>query len=244
MLPVQDVFPSRSTPWATMALAASLGAVLVFELLLPEPLLRGLILSYGVVPAHLSWPALATSPFLHYGLLDAGINALALWIFGDNVEDRLGRGRYVALFIGAGALSGLAAARLAPGSTTPLIGAAGAVGGIVGAHLVLFPASRVLMLTPVWRGLDLVEVPAGIVVLFWVITCGLLTGAFADPFSDLPLTVPAQASGIVVGAASARLLVRRDRMRCAWWNVRTDQPPDRRRTSRDTSASSASSASN
>ena len=108
----------------------------------------------------------------------------------------------------------------------------------------LFPASRVLMLTPVWRGIDLIEVPAAVVVIFWVIAGGLLTGAFADPLNDLPLTVPAQASGIVLGAATARLLVRRDRMSCAWWNVRTDQLPDRRRTSRETSANSASSASN
>ncbi len=244
MLPVQDVVPSRTTPWATIGLMITITGMLVFELLLSEHSVRGLIVSYGLVPAHVSWPALVTSPFLHYGVLDAACNVLALWIFGDNAEDRLGRGRYLALFVGGAALSGLAAARLSAGSLTPIIGASGGVGTVIGAYLVLLPTSRVLMLVPVWRGVDLVEIPAAMAVLTWLLLTGVAAGSQVPTFIGVPLAFTVQACGLVVGAAMARLLARPERLRCAWWNVPATQLPDLRRTSRETSASSASSSSN
>lgn len=245
MLPVQDVVPSRTTPWVTLGLMGILAAVLIIALLLSEHAARGLILSYGLVPAHLSWPTLLTAALLHHGVLDAGINILALWIFGDNVEDRLGRWRYVALLALSAILSGLVAARLSAAGLSPIVGAGGAIGGVIGAYLVLLPSSRVLMLVPVWRGIDLVEIPAAMVVIAWLLLTGLASGAqTAVGFVGIPLTVTVQASGLVTGAALARLLAQRDRLRCSWWNVPPDQLPDRRRTSRDTSASSASNASN
>jgi membrane associated rhomboid family serine protease len=244
MLPVQDVVPSRTTPWVTLGLMGILTAVLLVALLLSEHAARGLILSYGLVPAHLSSTTLLTAALLHYGILDAGVNILALWIFGDNVEDRLGRWRYVALLILSTVLSGLVVARMSEGGLVPIIGAGGAVGGVVGAYLVLLPASRVLMLVPVWRGIDLVEIPAAMVVIAWLLLTALTGGMQSAAFVGVPLAVTQQASGLVTGAALARLLARPDRLRCAWWNVAPDQLPDRRRTSRDTSASSASNASN
>lgn len=244
MLPVQDVIPSRTTPWVTLSVMGILTAVLIVELLLPEHAVRGLILSYGVVPAHLSWIALLTSALLHHGLLDAGVHILALWIFGDNVEDRLGRWRYAGLLAASAVVSGLIAARLNPGALGPIIGAGGAVGAVIGAHLVLLPRSRVLMLVPVWRDIDLVEIPAAIVVLVWVLVTGVTSGAQVAPFAGAPLAVTAQISGVLTGAALARLLARPDRLHCAWWNVAPNQLSDRRRTSRETSARSASSASN
>jgi membrane associated rhomboid family serine protease len=244
MLPVQDVIPSRTTPWVTFGLMAVIALTLLVELLLSEPSLRDLILSYGLVPAHVSAPSLVTSAFLHHGISDASVNIVALWLFGDNVEDRLGRARYVLLFASGAVLSGLAAVWMGQDSTGPIIGAAGATGAVIGAYLILLPASRILMLVPVWRSIDLVEVPAAVVVLAWALLTGLLPAAQSSPFVSLPAVLTPQAAGLLTGAALARLLARPERLRCAWWNVVPAQPPDRRRTSRETSARSASSASN
>jgi membrane associated rhomboid family serine protease len=244
MLPVQDVLPSRTTPWVTLGLMGLVAAVLVFELLLSEDAARGLILSYGLVPAHVSWQAVFTYALLHYGVLDAGVNIGALWIFGDNVEDRLGRRRYLMLIVASAALSGLVGARMNAGSLAPIIGAGGSVGAVIGAYLVLLPRSRVMMLVPIWRGVDLVEVPAALVVMAWLLLTGITTGAHTALF-DIPMAAAVQVSGLLTGAALARLLARPERLRCEWWNAPPKrQLPDLRRTSRETSASSASSASN
>lgn len=244
MLPVQDVIPSRTTPWATLGLISLIAGMLIIELGLPELSVRRLIVSYGLVPAHLSWPTVLTATFLHYGVLDASANMLTLWLFGDNVEDRLGHARFLALFLAGAVAAALTASWLADPGLTPLIGAAGPIGAVVGAHLVLLPKSQVLMLVPVWRGLDLVEIPTALVVPAWVLLTGLLPGAEGGPWAALSLTLGLQVSGFLTGAALARLLARPERLNCAWWNDLAGQPPERRRTSRETSASSASSASN
>lgn len=245
MLPVQDVIPSRTMPWVTVALVAALAGTFVIELLLPEPAARSLILSYGLVPAHLSWLSSLTALFLHYGALDAATNALALWIFGDNVEDRLGRRRFLAFVLIVGALSGVALSWIVPDETRPILGAGGAVGAVIGVYLVLFPTSRVLVLVPVWRGVDLVEIPAAILLGFWILLVSLAAGPHATSGAGVPLTLVPQIAGLAIGAASARLVRRDDRVRCEWWNVPVDHSaPVLRRTSRETSANSVSSASN
>jgi membrane associated rhomboid family serine protease len=244
MLPVQDVIPSRTTPLATLGLMAVIGVTLLVELILSERTVRGLILSYALLPAHVPAPSLATYAFLHHGILDASVNIVALWLFGDNVEDRLGRGRFLVLFMSGALLSGVAAGWVSQDSPGPVIGAAGATGAVIGAYLILLPASRILMLVPLWKGIDLVEIPAAVVVAPWVLLAGLVPAAQASPLVSLPAVLTLQAAGLLTGASLARLLARPERLRCAWWNVVPAQPPDRRRTSRETSASSASSASN
>lgn len=245
MLPVQDVLPSRSTPWVTTILVVVIGVVYVVQTLLADLDMRRMILAYGLVPAHLSWPALFTSILLTGGAFDTVANALMIWVFGDNVEDRLGRGRFAALVIGGGACAGLLTARVAADLTQPIVGTAGLAGVVAGAHLMLLPRSRVFMLVPVWRGLDLTELPAGIVLLLWLTAGGVVGGAWAMRPDPLPVTLLHQVAGLLTGAAAARLLVQRKRLLCDWWNVPgTGYSPDRRRTSRETSASSVSNASN
>ena len=244
MLPVQDVMPSRTTPRAILGLVAAIAAALAFELSLAEPSVRGLMLSYGLVPAHVSWQALLTYTFLHHGVFDAGVNALALWIFGDNVEDRLGSVRVVVLVLAGSVLAGLAVARIAPDALMPIVGAAGGVGAVVGAHLVLFRQARVMILVPDRHGVDLVDVPAMLVALIWLLLTVVLAGMRTAPLSGLAaVTTIVPVAGMAAGLVLARILVRPDRLRCAWWNEPA-QRPERRRTSRDTSASSASSVSN
>jgi membrane associated rhomboid family serine protease len=244
MLPVQDAIPSRTTPWVTLGLMAVIALTLLVELMLSEPSLRGLILSYGLVPAQVSAPSLVTSALLHHGVFDASVNIVALWLFGDNVEDRLGRARYLVLFVAGAVLSGLAAVWMSQDSTGAIIGAAGATGAVIGAYLILLPASRILMLVPLWRSIDLVEIPAAVVVLPWGLLAGLLPAAQTSPFVSLSAALTLQIAGLLTGAGLARLLARPERLRCVWWNVPADHAPVRRRTSRETSASSASSASN
>lgn len=244
MLPVQDVLPSRTTPRVTLALVAGIISVLAAEYLLDARAVRAMILSYGLVPAHMSWPTLATSAFLHHGLVDAFANAGALWIFGDNVEDRLGRLRFVLLWLVGAAASGLLVTWLDPDNVRPVIGAGGAVGAVAGAHLILFRPARILLLVPARQIIDLVEVPAALVVLSWVVVVGLAGPPIVGSVGSVPLGAVSPAIGLVVGVLTGRLLARPERLSCAWWNVPGRQLPERRRTSRDTSASSVSSASN
>ena len=247
MIPLQDVIPTRSTPWMTLSLITATTLVFALELALPDPARRALILSYGIVPSHTTWSSALTHIFLHEGFVHIFANMAALWIFGDNLEDRLGRARFLGLFLLAGAFAGVTVARLDPGSSLPIIGASGAVGGIIGGYLALFPTSRVLMLVPLWRGIDLVEIPTVMLLGVWILAQGIFAGSQVNAGSGLPMTLVVQAAGLVVGALLARVLQRRDRRRCEWWNQRmdraSDQPPARRRTSRDTSASSVSNSS-
>lgn len=244
MIPLQDVIPSRATPVVTLTLLATLTLILGATLLLSDAAARLLILSYGLVPANFSWPALLTSMFLHQGVLHAAVNLLPLWICGDNLEGRLGRGRFLLVFLVAGVASGLAAVRVAPDLAFPLVGAGGATGGVVGGYLVSFRRSRVLMLVPSWRGYDLLEIPVSLLVGFWMLAQALVA---AGPTANggLPVMLWIQLSGVALGGVLARLLRPRNDDGREWWNRALNQPPpDRRRTSRDTPASSASSASN
>jgi membrane associated rhomboid family serine protease len=245
MLPIQDVLPSRSRPWITTAIVAALATTYGVQILLDPAEVRRLIFTYALLPAQWSWPALFSSLLVSRGVIDAATGVLALWVFGDNVEDRLGRLRYLILAVGAGAVSALLAARMSvdmPGGY--IAGPSGLAGAVIGAHLVLVPRSKILVLVPGGRGVDLVELPAPLVTLMWLTIAGAIGTAVATIPGNVTVAVLHQLAGLVVGAAAARLLVRRERLRCEWWNVpRVRYSPDRRRTSRDTSASSVSNAS-
>ena len=103
MIPLRDVIPSRTTPWITMGLIGVNALVFVREITLPSDAVEGFIVSFGLVPAEFSWLAVLTSMFVHAGWLHVLSNLLCLWIFGDNVEDRMGHGRYLVFYLLAGA---------------------------------------------------------------------------------------------------------------------------------------------
>jgi membrane associated rhomboid family serine protease len=113
-----------------------------------------------VVPAQFAWLTVLTSMFLHGGWLHILGNMLYLWIFGDNVEDRLGHVRFAAFYLFCGAAAALAHVYINPGSKVPTIGASGAIAGVMGAYFVLYPRSRVLALIPLFIIWEIVEVPA------------------------------------------------------------------------------------
>jgi membrane associated rhomboid family serine protease len=243
MLPVQDVIPSRTMPWATLALIAALAVIAVAGLVLPG-VGEQMILSYGAVPAHFHWTAALTSPFLHYGAIDALAHIWALWLFGDNVEDRMGHGRFVVFALLCGVLAVAAVVSLFPFVSIPVAGAGGMAGGVIGAYVVLLPSARMLVAVPDRRGIDLVDVPAPIMIGFWLLAGAAAGVRYTAAETAVPPTLVVQMAGLAAGAAGARVFSRSNRLRCEWWNVPSRQmPPVRRRTSRDTSASSVSSTS-
>ena len=160
MFPLSDVIPSRTTPFVTVALIALNALVFLFELTLSDRELQLFTQAYGVVPAYLTWGSLVTSMFLHGGWLHFLGNMLYLWIFGDNVEDRLGHGRYLGFYLFCGAAAALGQTAIQPYSTVPMIGASGAIAGVMGAYFILFPHSRVLTAVFIFFLFDVIEIPA------------------------------------------------------------------------------------
>src|SRR5688572_32823768 len=108
--------------------------------------------------------------FLHGGLLHFGGNMLYLWIFGDNVEDRMGHGRFLTFYVLCGMAAALAQTIMVPDSVVPMIGASGAIAGVMGAYFVLYPRSRVVTLVPFFLFLLIIVVPA----IFFLGFCFLL----------------------------------------------------------------------
>ncbi len=188
MLPLKDDVPSRTFPLVTVALIALNAAAFLYQASLamgPEPgaarAAQAFVAEFGVTPCRLTGrcplvdefpsPAVTvfTAMFLHGGLFHIAGNMLYLWIFGNNVEDALGHGRFLVFYL----LSGVAAAGLqtlaAPQSSIPMIGASGAISGVLGAYLILFPYARVLVLLVFGFFARLVYVPAVIVLGFWIV---------------------------------------------------------------------------
>ena len=160
MFPISDVIPSRTTPFVTVSLIAVNALAFLFELTLSERELQVFAQAFGVVPADFSWSSVVTSMFLHGGWLHFLGNMLYLWIFGDNVEDHFGHFRYLLFYLFCGAAAALGQTAIEPYSQVPMIGASGAIAGVMGAYFVLFPQSRVLTGVFIFFFFDLIEIPA------------------------------------------------------------------------------------
>src|SRR5260221_9970340 len=146
MIPLRDVIPSRTTPYITITIIGLNAAAWLFELQLGERELAQFLYIYGVVPAAFSAPTLITSMFLHGSWSHVIGNMWYLWIFGDNVEDRLGHGRFIVFYLLCGIVAAIGQTLMDPTSTLPTIGASGAIAGVMGAYFILYPHSRVLTL--------------------------------------------------------------------------------------------------
>jgi membrane associated rhomboid family serine protease len=166
MIPLRDVIPSRTTPYITVTIIALNAIAWLYEVSLPHETLNEFLTIYGVVPAYFSAPTLITSMFLHGSWSHVIGNMWYLWIFGDNVEDRVGHGRFIAFYLLCGIAAALGQIAIDPASQLPTIGASGAIAGVMGAYFVLYPHSRVLTLIP-WIFLQVVELPALVLLGFW-----------------------------------------------------------------------------
>ncbi len=179
MIPLRDVIPSRTTPYITSTIIALNAAAWLFELSLPRQVLPVFLQVYGVVPADFHAVTLVTSMFLHGGWMHVIGNMWYLWIFGDNVEDRLGHGRFIVFYLLCGSVAALGQVAIDPTSTLPTIGASGAIAGVMGAYFVLYPRSRVLTLIPLIIFWEIVELPAIVLLGFWFLLQLFSAGAIA-----------------------------------------------------------------
>jgi membrane associated rhomboid family serine protease len=169
VFPVSDVIPSKTTPFVTVGLIVLNALVFLYELQLSRPELELFVQLFGVVPASFTWASVFTSMFLHEGWMHLLGNMLYLWIFGDNVEDQLGHFGYLLFYLGAGAAAALGQVVVNPESSIPMIGASGAIAGVMGAYFVLYPHSRVLTVVFLLFFMDMIEIPAIFFLGIWFI---------------------------------------------------------------------------
>ncbi|HAJ36659.1 MAG TPA: rhomboid family intramembrane serine protease [Chloroflexi bacterium] len=212
MFPLRDTIQARSLPLMNWAIIAA--NVLVFVLLLGGPRAEWWIVRYGLIPAQLfstptEWLTIFTSMFLHGGLFHLISNMWALYIFGDNVEDRMGPTRFLMFYLLCGAVAAVVHILMNPNSTIPTVGASGAISGVMGAYLVLFPASRVITLVPFFFFPYFFEVPALFFIGLWFggqLVNALATSALAPP--DVGgVAWWAHVGGFVAGIVLVRLFV-------------------------------------
>jgi membrane associated rhomboid family serine protease len=176
MIPLRDENPRRTVPVVTYLLIALNVLGFLWELSLGRNLDRALF-SVAFIPARFWIPGywaqdiftMIASMFLHGGLMHIGSNMLYLWIFGDNVEDRLGKVRYILFYFACGIGATLAHAIFSSGSRIPAIGASGAIAGVLGAYLILYPHARVMTLIPIFFFITIREIPAVIILGFWFV---------------------------------------------------------------------------
>ena len=176
MLPLSDYNPRRTTPVVTVILIIVNILAFMWELTL-GPYLQQAMMQIGFVPARFWRPGwlfvnietIFISMFLHGGFLHVGGNMLYLWIFGDNIEDRLGHFRFTIFYFACGVAAALAHAFAHPSSTLPAIGASGAIAGVLGAYLILYPNARVRTLIPIFVIAIIRDVPAIFILGLWFV---------------------------------------------------------------------------
>ena len=218
MIPLRDVIPSRTTPFVTVTIIVFNSVAWLFELSLSHEELREFLTIFGVVPGAFVWPTLITSMFLHGGWSHFIGNMLYLWIFGDNVEDRFGHGRYLIFYLLAGIVAALGHVMMDSRSMLPTIGASGAIAGVMGAYFVMYPHSRVLTLLPLFIFWELIEVPAILLLGFWFLMQLFSAGTIAMTASTEAggVAFMAHVAGFVFGLGAV-FLFRKRREPEQWW---------------------------
>ena len=218
MIPLRDDNPSSSRPIVTWLIILANVLVFLFMLQRSEAALHRFILAYAAIPGEITgrignapvsaYPTLITSMFLHGGYLHLLGNMLYLWIFGDNVEDLMGHGGFLIFYL----LTGLAAVwthiLLNPASDVPLVGASGAIAGVLGAYLVLFPRARILSLVPFGIFSRIVPVPAIFFLPFWFVL-QVFSGLGSLGGGGSGVAFWAHVGGFAAGVILVRLFVRR-----------------------------------
>jgi membrane associated rhomboid family serine protease len=225
VIPLHDHNPTRRFPAVTVAFIAADVAVFVVQLLLPRWGLTedGWFYLLGVRPFELThrvdlppfawfpfWATLFTTMFVHGGWAHLIFNMWYLWIFGNNVGDAMSGPRYVVFYLACGLVATAAQVVAAPLSDIPLIGASGAIAGVLGGYLVLFPRARVLTVIPLIVVWPVFEVPAWILLVIWFALQGL-GGAQSWGSGEAGVAFFAHLGGFVAGMALILLFARRPR---------------------------------
>ena len=221
MIPLRDIIPSRTTPVVTVTLIALNVLVFLYELSLGR-FVDAFTLYWGLVPAAFSWVTVFTSMFLHGGILHVAGNMLYLWIFGDNVEDRMGHGRFLVFYLLCGVAAALAQTIAVPDSVVPMVGASGAIAGVMGAYFVLYPKSRIVTLVPILFFFQIIEVPAILFLGIWFLM-QFVSGigsivTVAGGQSGGGVAFWAHVAGFAAGLSGVVVFRRPERQRVEWWH--------------------------
>ena len=217
MFPLHDDNPSRTVPYVTATLLAACVAVFLWQLSLGQAN-NNAIFSFGVIPAVLfdikappigldilpAWMTVVTSMFLHGGWMHLIGNMLYLWIFADNVEDSMGHGRFIVFYVICGFAAVMAHALVNPQSEIPMIGASGAISGVLGAYLLLFPHARVLVVVPIFVIIYTARIAAGWVLGFWFVL--QVVSSLASSSQQGGIAFGAHVGGFVAGMILLPLL--------------------------------------
>jgi membrane associated rhomboid family serine protease len=179
LIPIRAEQPTRRKPVVTLSIIAANVAVLVYQTTLGQDGADAFVMNYGAIPEVIvsdfhalpslpqSWITLITSMFIHGGLLHLAGNMLYLWIFGNSIEDYIGRFRYLLFYLFCGVAAALTHTAVFPDSMVPMIGASGAISGVLGAYLITFPKTRVVVLIWFLLFLRFVRIPAILVLGLW-----------------------------------------------------------------------------
>ncbi|MFN7953701.1 MAG: rhomboid family intramembrane serine protease [bacterium] len=229
MFPLRDTVPSRSVPvvtWTLLVLnaVAWLYEPMVFDRLHGVRTIDPAFMSrYGLVPLKFFWygeahpfdwwgrfSPILTSMFLHASWMHFLGNMLFLWIFGDNVEDRLGKPRFVLFYLLCGTVAALIQTYLVPRSGVPMVGASGAIAGVLGSYFLFFPRARVLTVVPIFFFIQVIEIPAFFFLGFWFLM-QFLSGAatVGDAGNGGGVAFGAHVGGFLAGLVLGPLLARR-----------------------------------
>lgn len=202
MFPLRDENPTETFPWVTLALIAANVAIFLYQLslglegalqeqfiqtyaLIPYEVTSGVNITPGV-PPYIYLPVL-TSMFLHGGFVHIIGNMWYLWIFGNNVEDTLGHYKFLFFYLLAGLGGTVGHILSSPNSQIPSLGASGAISGVLGAYLILFPRARIITLIPIFFFIQIVRLPALFLIGFWF---------FLQLFSGAASLTSAQSGGV------------------------------------------------
>lgn len=211
MIPISDKEPAGIFPfWTILIIMAN---VVVFFLEITSANTDAFITQYALIPAYINFSdpstllPLITSQFLHGGFLHIISNMLFLWVFGDNVEAEFGF-FYPIFYLACGVVAGLTQYFFAPTLNLPMIGASGAVAGVLGAYFAYFPSHKVKTLIPIFGFFTLIDVPASIMLIYWIVT-QFISGAFSLTYQALNtggVAYFAHIGGFVFGILVAKLL--------------------------------------
>ncbi|MBF2079434.1 MAG: rhomboid family intramembrane serine protease [Synechococcales cyanobacterium T60_A2020_003] len=227
MVPLKDFNPIRITPYVTYALIALNVVAFLYEASLPSEALTEFFEAWAVVPKTLTqslelsggmteykireWTTLITSQFLHAGLLHLGGNMLYLWIFGNNLEEQLGRVRFLFFYLTCGVLAGLTQWYFSPFSEIPSLGASGAIAGVMGAYILRYPRVNILTLIPIGIFITTLRIPAILFLGFWFVQQALYGLVSLDVTTNVGMqgggiAYWAHAGGFVFGAMLGPIL--------------------------------------
>lgn len=211
VIPIRDSQRSYSTPLVVVGLILVNVLAFLFELSLDTFTRNDFIAAFGFVPERFSSLSILTSMFLHGGWMHLLGNMLFLWVYGDNVEDILGHGKFLLFYVACGAAAALAQYAMAPDSRVPMVGASGAIAGVMGAYMVKFPHSRIV-LAGWFIILFTFDLPAYVVLLYWFVLQFISgVGSVAQIASRGGVAFFAHIGGFIAGALLILLLKTNER---------------------------------